>query len=177
MSSNYSLIDQGIVSLPRIIYSHDRDSTAPAPTSNSVSAAASESQSTPLPRVSQEPSDNYFLNRLELYGSSKFAIQSTTSWADIMEALDAYDESTFCKGTAINSKWITNDCPITCEPLTIKTAYRLTCGHSCDRSSLYTWWESSSTGRTCPLCRAIEPPCPCSVCPPTKPRCSCGQYH
>jgi hypothetical protein len=82
--------------------------------------------------------------------------------------------STTCNGTVTDPSHITNECPITCEPLTITTAYRLTCGHSCDRESLHTWWKSSSTGRTCPLCRNKEPSCPCSVCTPAKPSCNCG---
>jgi len=76
-----------------------------------------------------------------------------------------------CNGTVTGSGLITNVlCSITLEPLECKNAYRLTCGHSCDRESLYTWWKNSPTGRTCPTCRAIEPPCHCSSCPPTKPR-------
>lgn len=87
--------------------------------------------------------------------------------------------STTCKGTVTDPALITNECPITFEPLTCETAFHLPCGHSCDRASLLTWWETNPDKRNkCPLrCEKMNT-CPCSSCSPAKPPCSsCGRYH
>jgi hypothetical protein len=98
--------------------------------------------------------------------------------AKLDSASTSASASTTCNGTVTDPALITNECPITFEPLTCKTAFRLPCGHSCDRESLYTWWETTPDKRNkCPLrCEKMNN-CPCSACTPAKPSCTCGRCH